>query len=177
MIWLLGHRHVSAYLYPLKILKCYLYYRTLTSPKTGTRACSNRYTGYQVRAVQRSPPLYVCVCVFVSLCVCVCVCVCLCVCVFVCVCVFCDHSRLFCQSCVCCSSIPCLYMCSSPTAQRPPRKTRTVLPTFSQRIMTGWWWNRKVSNGDNGFTTIGFTNRQPSWALSNTLTVFLYKLT
>ena len=115
--------------------------------------------------VQRSPSPYVCVC----LCLCACVFVSVCVCV----CVFSAHNRLFFQSVVCCPSTPCLYMCPpSPTAQRPPRKTRTAPPTCSQRIMTGWWWDRKVSNGDDGSTTIGFTNRQPSWALSNTLTIF-----
>ena len=62
-----------------KISKCsHLFHRTQTSPKTGTRACSNRYTGYQVRFSVHLLPMCVCVCVFVRVCLSLCVFVCVC---------------------------------------------------------------------------------------------------
>lgn len=53
----------------------HLHFRTLKSPKTGTRQCSNRYTEYPVRGKTSTFDVFLCwlsrpVCVCVSKCVC-----------------------------------------------------------------------------------------------------------
>ena len=115
-----------------KISKCsHLFHRTQTSPKTGTRACSNRYTGYQVRFSVHLLPMCVCVCVFVR--------VCLSLCVFVCVCVFCSQSSVLPKRCVLPVNSLSLYVSTiahrSETPEENPYRPTYMFPENYDRLV------------------------------------------
>lgn len=118
----------------------HLHFRTLKSPKTGTRQCSNRYTEYPVRGKTSTFDVFlcwlsrpVCVCVFLS--------------VFVCC--------MLCMLYVMSRCALSLHHC----AQSLLRKTLTAPPTFSPTTLT-FRWDPKVSDGSVS-ALVGFTDLQP----------------